>query len=86
MTYQIVILPIAGRELDKVPPDQFHLIDRVIRSFSDSPRPAGIKKLDRDLYRVRVGHWRIVYTIQDREKRVVILRVKKRNERTYKGV
>ena len=81
--YEIVLHPRAEKELDKVPSKDFLKIDRTILELKDNPRPHGVKKLDAELHRIRVGDWRIIYSIFDHEKRVVILRVARRNERTY---
>ena len=57
----------------------------VIRSFAENPRPHGTKKLtDREGYRLRVGRWRILYRVIDKEKQVFVRRVVERNERTYR--
>jgi mRNA interferase RelE/StbE len=47
-----------------------------------TPRPEGVKKLEgeKDLYRLRVGDYRIIYTIRDRELIVLVLKVGHRRE------
>ena len=85
MSYEVVLDPRAQRELDKVSSDVFSKIDSSIRELARNPRPFGVKKLDDNLHRIRIGNWRVVYAILDREKRIVILHVAKRNERTYRG-
>jgi mRNA interferase RelE/StbE len=49
------------------------------------PRPTGSQKLKGDPgYRIRIGDWRVIYMIEDRpDCRVLVVRVKRRNERTY---
>jgi len=48
-------------------------LGRRIDSLAENPRPQGIKKLagEDDLFRLRVGDYRIIYQIQ--EKRLVVL-------------
>ena len=82
--YEIVLNPHAKRELDKVPSQIFSKIDAEIWKLRENPRPHGIKKLEDDLHRIRIGEWRVIFAIFDQEKRVVILRVVRRSERTYK--
>jgi mRNA interferase RelE/StbE len=82
--YELFLEPRAQKELDRVPATDFSKIDRAILSLSKNPRPFGVKKLDEQIHRVRVQDWRILYAIFDREARVVVLRVKRRNEKTYK--
>lgn len=86
MSYELVLHPRARRELDGVPADRFRHIDAALSSLRANPRPPGLKKLDDKLYRIRIGDWRVAFAIVDRERRVVILRIARRNERTYKGL
>ena len=72
------------RQLEKLPSDvQEHVLDAII-ALADDPRPFGVHKLEDDLYRIRIGRYRVVYCIDDREHLVVITRVAKRSERTYR--
>ena len=82
--YRIFLEPRAERELDKIPPSEFSKIDKAILSLGSNPRPFGVKKLDDRLHRIRLGDWRIIYAIFDKESKLAILRVARRNERTYK--
>ena len=82
--YEVVLHPRTEKELNKIPREIFLKIDQAIRGLSGNPRPFGVKKLEGDLHRIRMGPWRIVYAILDGERRVVILHVTRRNERTYK--
>lgn len=84
--YEVLLEPHARRELDKVPSDVLPKIDKAILKLSKDPRPSGVKKLDARLYRIRIHRWRIIYTIFDKEARVVILRIVRRSEKTYKGL
>lgn len=83
--YEVRLHPRAERELDKLPDSLFPKIDTAIRELCENPRPFGVKKLEDDLHRIRIGDWRVIYAILDKEKRVVILHVARRNEKTYKG-
>ena len=83
-SYEIILHPSAKRELDKVPEQLFPKIDTAIWELRENPRPHGVKKLEGDLHRIRVGEWRIIFAIFDREKRVIILHVVRRSERTYR--
>ena len=86
MNYDLVLHPRAQRELDRVPADRFRHLDAALSALRDNPRPQGIKKLNDQLYRIRVGEWRVIFAIVDHAHRVVILRVARRSERTYKGL
>lgn len=84
MSYEVVLQSSAQRELDELPTDRFQAIDLATRSLSSNPRPFGAKKLQDNLHRIRVGPWRVVYAVLDKDRRVVILRVERRHERTYR--
>jgi len=60
---------------------QMRIIERV-EELASNPRPAGVKKLvsEDNLYRVRVGEYRAVYQIRDRELIVLIVKVGHRRE------
>lgn len=66
MKYEVLIAPVAEREIDKLPILVHTRISRRILSLEDNPRPRGVKKLSgREEYRLRVGGYRILYTIDD---------------------
>jgi mRNA interferase RelE/StbE len=74
------------RELDRIPQPFFAKIDRAIQGLHKNPRPFGVKKLEENLHRIRIGDWRVIYAIFDPELKVVILRIARRTEKTYKGL
>lgn len=82
--YEVILEPRAERDLDKVQGDVFLKIDKAILALSKNPRPFGVKKLDEKLYRFRVQDWRLIYAIFDKEAKILILRIVRRNEKTYK--
>jgi mRNA interferase RelE/StbE len=41
-------------------------------TLEDDPRPRGCRKLFDDIYRIRVGNYRVVYKIDDESKEVVV--------------
>jgi len=60
-----------------------------ILALADQPRPAGSRKLSgQELYRVRIRidgvAWRIIYQVRDEERVVLITRVARRDEGTYR--
>ena len=80
--YQLLIKPSASKELSKFPETEFTKIDKSILSLSENPRPAGCTKLtgEDNLWRIRKGNYRVIYTINDSEKTITILRIKHRKE------
>ena len=51
-----------------------------LEEISKDPRGTDSKKLDEATYRVRVGEYRIVYHVNDRERKVVVTRIRHRRE------
>jgi mRNA interferase RelE/StbE len=77
MPYEIVIKPTAEKSLDKLPhPIRRRIVD-VLKELRNNPRPTGVVKLagDENMWRIRIGNYRVVYEIQDDRLIVLILRV-----------
>jgi mRNA interferase RelE/StbE len=82
-SYRVLIKPSAAREIEAV--DQKKDRQRIvasIRALADEPRPIGSERLSgqRDRYRIRVGRYRVVYSIGDDELVVLIVRVADRKD------
>ena len=80
--YSVLLKPSAVKEIESIPlkKERQRVLDR-IRRLAEDPRPPGCRKLsDQESYRVRQGRYRIVYTVQDRELIVEIVRVGDRKE------
>lgn len=73
MAYRIEFAPRADRQFRALEKSLQTRLGRRIDSLAENPRPQGIKKLagEEDLFRLRVGDYRIIYQIQ--EKRLVVL-------------
>lgn len=61
----------------KLPADMCSRVDQIILSLADDPRPRGCLKLRGcdTLWRIRVGEWRITYSVEDEHKVVMIVEV-----------
>ena len=82
MSYQIELKPSAARSLSKLPrPVQRAIVD-MLDEMKANPRPNGVVKLtgEPDLYRVRVGDYRVIYTVRDRVLLVLVVRIAHRRE------
>jgi len=87
VSYQILLRRTVQRQLDKLTKYEYETVVKAISALEEEPRPRGVKKLSESgLWRVRAGRYRIVYSIDDRERQVVLVRVARRSEDTYKGV
>ena len=81
MKYEVRIVLAAEREMDKLPPLVHTRVSRRILSLEDNPRPRGVKKLSaREEYRLRVGDYRVLYTIDDKKCMVTVFAVGHRRE------
>lgn len=79
--YRIELRRKAQRALDKLRGDDFDAIIADIRQLAETPRPRGVEKIKKaGLWRIRQGDYRIIYSIDDNEKLVIILRIGHRRE------
>lgn len=79
--YRLKVITPAQKDLDTFQGKAFELIKKKILSLSSNPRPFGAIKLTQEEgYRIRAGDYRILYRIDDKEKEVIIYRVKHRKE------
>lgn len=80
--YSIIIKNSAKKELNAIPADQFLKIDAAILVLKKNPHPyPQSKKLKgEDKRRLRVGDYRVVYAVDEKEKAITIYRVRHRKE------
>lgn len=82
--YELLYERRAGRDLGRIQTQDFDRVDERICALGENPRPHGVEKLDENKFRIRVGPWRVIYLIDDKARRVIISRVKRRKEDTYR--
>lgn len=75
MTYKVILKPAAEKQFAKLPKGIQKRLFSAFLTLADNPRPYGHIKLqgNTDYYRVRVGDYRIVYTIADQELKILVL-------------
>ncbi len=80
--YRIELKPAARRSLSKLPREVQKRLARKIEGLAREPRPYGAEKLQGlpELYRLRVGHYRILYQIQDNLLLVLVVQLGHRRE------
>ncbi len=72
---------VLKKDLVGIPKADSQRIVEAIRPLADDPRPQGVQKLSgQERYRIRQGDYRIVFSIQDREHTVWIIKVAHRRE------
>jgi mRNA interferase RelE/StbE len=84
---RVEIAPAAQRQLRRLPPGDAARLRGPILALAIDPRPAGAAKLARtEFWRLRIGDLRIIYAIDDSADVVVVLKVARRSESTYRRV
>jgi mRNA interferase RelE/StbE len=80
--YLVTFAASAKKELRDLPTDVIGRLLPRIRELAENPRAVGCKKLQgyKDRWRIRVGDYRVVYTIEDGKKIVDITRIAHRKE------
>ena len=82
MKYRVEVHRSVYKDLDRVPAHYVARIKKALQALQEDPRPPGVKKLrgQENTYRLRVGPYRILYDINDAEKRVYVHAVVHRRE------
>ncbi len=80
--YAVELTNKAEKALKQLSADHQVRIAKVLVQLQINPRPNGVKKLkgEWDVYRIRVGDYRVVYEIFDQEIRVVVIAIGHRRE------
>lgn len=74
--YKLFFKKSVQKDFDSIPKKDLKRILSRIESLSENPRPHGCEKLTgQERYRLRQGRYRIVYSIQDDELTVWVVKV-----------
>ncbi len=80
-SYRLQIKPSAAKEIEALPKKDRRRAVARIRGLATNPRPPGCEKLSgHELYRVRQGNYRILYTVHDADLLVVVIKIGHRRE------
>jgi mRNA interferase RelE/StbE len=74
------------KQLGRVPYADHPRIVKAVLALADDPHPRGCRKLFDDIYRIRVSDYRVIYKIDDERKEIVVGKVARRREDTYKVI
>jgi mRNA interferase RelE/StbE len=87
MAHVVFFQPAARRELAAIQPADRKRVLSAIESLADDPRPSGCAKMSgfRDIWRIRVGVYRVIYRLENRMLTVEIIRIGHRRE-VYRGL
>lgn len=79
--HKLLLITSARKDLDSLPDQVFRKMKDKILGLRDKPRPFGCIKLTGDEgYRLRIGDYRILYRIDDKERVIYLYRIKHRRE------
>jgi mRNA interferase RelE/StbE len=82
MTYRIEFVSQAAKQFRTLPSQLQERLKAKIDALSNNPRPYGVTKLagEDDLYRIRGGDYRIIYTIQDEHLLILVVKIGHRRD------
>jgi mRNA interferase RelE/StbE len=82
MAHQVQFYPAAARDLRSLPRKMQERVFRSIEKLAYTPRPRGCTKLagEEDLYRVRVGDYRVLFQVVDSILTVLVVRIGHRRQ------
>ena len=79
--YTVELARPVVKELRGLPASVQRRMGAKLRALAHEPRPRGVVKLkDKNLYRIRVGGYRVLYKIEDRNAVVAVLSIGHRRE------
>ena len=79
--YSLFFKDSVRKDLDSIPINDLRRIMERIGSLAANPRPLGCEKLSgQEKYRLRQGNYRIIYSIQDTQLTVWVVKVGPRRE------
>lgn len=85
--YTVVFLPAAARSIRSLPREAQERVKIATDKLQDEPRPRGVVKLHDtgNLWRIRIGRYRVIYGIEDRALVVTVADAGHRRE-AYRGL
>jgi mRNA interferase RelE/StbE len=89
VTYRIEVERRARKELIRLRQRDQTRIVAAIEVLAAHPQPAGcvaVRAAPKDTYRIRIGDHRVIYVVLDTEQTIVVARIARRGEGTYRGL
>jgi mRNA interferase RelE/StbE len=81
MRYRVILPKSVQKELDRLSDEMVRRILARLTELESNPRPPDVKKLKgRNAWRIRVGDYRVIYEIHDRELQILVITVGHRRE------
>lgn len=81
-SYNVILQPSVEKDLRALPSSVIKRVFQRIEALAGDPRPRGSLKLAgaEQLYRIRVGDYRIVYTVDQDSRQVIVYYVRHRRD------
>ncbi len=81
-SYQIEWKPSASKELRRLPKRIIAQVFQAVEKLAEDPFPVGVTKLTGtdESYRIRIGDYRVVYTVKNAILRIEVIRVGHRKD------
>lgn len=83
MSYRVTVTPAPAKFLERLRDEALkRRLIKALRALETNPRPPGGLKMqgESELYRIRVGDYRIVYQIQDAALLVLVVQIGNRRD------
>jgi len=82
MTYTVIYQPSAERELRKLSRELQRRILNKVDTLASAPYPPGCEKLagKENLWRIRIGDYRVIYTVRNKELLILVVKVGHRGD------
>ena len=80
--YDLEISRTAEKQLRKLPAEERRRVARAMLALGEEPHPPGARKLSGydDVFRIRVGVYRIIYSVSGRSLVIIILKIGHRKD------
>ena len=81
-SYKIEVSATAERQIKKLGREDQIRVVRAVKALANEPRPSGCRKLQGydDVYRIRIGRYRALYSIDGRRVVITVLKVAHRRD------
>jgi len=88
-TFTVFIDRRVKKALPRLPKQDRDRIAAAIEGLADAPLPEGcepVRTADKGTYRIRVGNYRVIYVLLSDERVIIVARIARRDEHTYRGL
>ena len=80
--YEVALTKRAHHEFNKLSLTEQDSIEAALGRLSANPRPPGIRKIYGNIYQIRIGDWRVIYAVFDKDRLALVGKIVRRSEDT----